>query len=79
MQSEYVVLTKEEYREMLTYTLRVEIEKEVEDRYKDKINDLISELDSTRSSSTYWFETAQRFEATLDALKNTPKGDDANG
>lgn len=78
MQSEYVVLTKEEYKELLTVSIRKEIAEEFKAMYEEEIRDLHDSVDLERSSCTYWYNLATAAEKELEELKAKMEGGEAD-
>ena len=65
MESKYVVITTEEYKELLTFKLRAEIESE----YKEKIEDLNLQIQALENDvanekelSTFWWKKCKEAE-----------------
>lgn len=78
MESKYVVLTKEEYRQMLEAVIRKEIAAEFKAMYEEEIKDLHDSVDLERSSCTYWYNRATAAEKELEELKAKMEGGEAN-
>lgn len=78
MQSEYVVLTKEEYKELLSVSIRKEISEEFKEMYEEEIAELRDSVDLERSSSTYWYNRATAAEKELKELKAKMEGGEAD-